>query len=50
MCTKYAVQYMQEIYKNMHMQMKNMQCMCKISNMHKYAFICRCMYYMLGYV
>ena len=48
-CTKYAVPKMQEIYTNMHMQMKNMQYVCKISNMHKYEFICRYMCYMLEY-
>ena len=36
-CKKYAVPNMQEIYTNMHMQMKNMYSMCKTSNIHKYA-------------
>ena len=35
-CPKHAVPNMQEIYTNM--QMKNMQCICKISSVHKYAF------------
>ena len=46
--TKYAVPNMQEICTNMHM--RNMHYMCILAqNMHKYAFICRYMCYMLEY-